>query len=81
MQLWKYLYGCCDLGCARNGNMVSANRGGGKISGPNNQFYGILVLVLGSPYFGKVPYLRMLDSISFGREDQSHFMTEQTAFW
>ena len=26
LQLWKYLYGCCDRGCARNMKMLWANR-------------------------------------------------------
>ena len=29
LQLRKYLYGCYDLGCARNMKMLRANRGGG----------------------------------------------------
>ena len=29
MQLWKYLYGCYDRGCAHNMQMLRANRGGG----------------------------------------------------
>ena len=29
LQLWKFLYGCYDRGCARNMKMLRANRGGG----------------------------------------------------
>ena len=29
LQLWKYLYGCYDRGCARNKKMLWANREGG----------------------------------------------------
>ena len=28
LQLWKYLYGCYSLGCARNMKMLRANRVG-----------------------------------------------------
>ena len=28
LQLWKYFYGCYDLGCARNMKMLRANGGG-----------------------------------------------------
>ena len=27
LQLWKYLYGCYDRGCARNMKVLRANRG------------------------------------------------------
>ena len=31
LQLWKYVYGSYDLGCARNMKILRANRGGGGV--------------------------------------------------
>ena len=47
LQLWKYLYGCYGLGCARNMKMLRANRVGGGVC-----------VILGNPHMGTTIILR-----------------------